>query len=526
MVGRPRGLENVQYKAKERKEFFRRLDRGGTVRAVAAELGLSVDACYRWRREANISTPRAKSRSYTAEDKAEFFRRLTLVGNVSRVARELGFVRVTCYKWAHQAGIFTGTDTRAKRAQFQHLRSDGVSRAAAATLIGIDKRSAQDWDKGISQITGGRRYPDGRVVRYRQAAILANVKTPRTTYTRGTPVDLARLETLVDARFLSLLEREQIHDLRRRGESMRAIGRALGRSPSTISRELGRNTATTVGYLPYAAHRIAASRRPRLRARKLESPGGLRAYVELKLRKRWSPEQISHRLVKDFPDDRRMRVSTETIYQAIYIQGRGALKREIATAMRRGRTTRKPRRDPAHRTSRFVDPMVSITKRPAEADDRAIPGHWEGDLIIGTLSRSAIGTLVERASRFVTLVHLPHDHTAETVRDGLVKTVIQLPNTLRRSLTWDQGAEMSAHVAFQIATDMDVYFCDPGSPWQRGSNENTNGLLRQYFPKGTDLSRHTPDELQLVAAELNARPRKTLNWDTPAERLHALLKAS
>jgi IS30 family transposase len=177
-------------------------------------------------------------------------------------------------------------------------------------------------------------------------------------------------------------------------------------------------------------------------------------------------------------------VSTETIYQAIYVQGRGALKKEIATAMRRGRTTRKPRRDPAHLTSRFVDPMVSITKRPSEADDRATPGHWEGDLIIGTLSRSAIGTLVERASRYVSLVHLPHDHTAETVRDGLAKTVIQLPNTLRRSLTWDQGSEMPAHVAFQVATDMDVYFCDPGSPWQRGTNENTNGLLRQYFPKG------------------------------------------
>lgn len=272
------------------------------MRVVAAERGLSVDACYLWRREANISTPRAKCRYCTAEDKAGFFRRLTLMGTVSRVARELCFGRITCYRWAHQAEIFRGNDTRAKRAQFQHLRSDGVSRAAAATLIGIDKHSAQDWDKDISQITGGRRYPDGRVVRYRQAAILANVKTPRTTYTRGTPLDLARCETLVDARFLSLLEREQIYDLRRRGESMRAIGRALGRSPSTIRRELRRNTVTTVGHLPYAAHRITASRRSRLRTPKLESPGGLRAYVELKLRKRWSSEQISHRLVKVVPE--------------------------------------------------------------------------------------------------------------------------------------------------------------------------------------------------------------------------------
>ena len=526
MVGRPRGKENVQYMAEEREAFFRRLDRGGTVRAVAAELGFSVDSCYRWRREAAVSTPRPKNRSYTAEDKAEFFRRLALTGNVSQVAKELGFVRVTCYKWAHQAGIFTGIDTRAQRARFQRLRADGVSRAEAAKQAGVDKRSAQDWDKGIRQITGGRVYPDGRVVRYQQAEILANVKKPRATYSRGAPADLASLEKILDRRFLSLIEREQIHDLHSRGESMRAIGRALGRSPSTISRELRRNTATSVGYLPYAAHRIAASRRPRQRTQKLQSDCGLRRYVEVKLRKRWSPEQISHRLVKDFPDDHRMRVSTETIYQAIYIQGRGALKREIAAAMRRGRTVRKPRRDPARRTSRFVDPMVSITKRPAEADDRAIPGHWEGDLITGKQNGSAIGTLVERSSRFVSLVYLEHDHTAETVRDGLVTTVNELPTALRRSLTWDQGAEMSGHAAFQIATDMAVYFCDPGSPWQRGSNENTNGLLRQYFPKGTDLSKHAPDELQMVAAELNARPRKTLDWDTPAERLHALLNAS
>ncbi|MBN6811297.1 IS30 family transposase [Kocuria indica] len=352
------------------------------------------------------------------------------------------------------------------------------------------------------------------------------MKSPRDAYTRGAPVDLARLETVIDSRYLSLIERERIHDLRSRGDSIRSIGRALGRSASTISREIARNTATTVGYLPYAAHRIAAARRPRRRACKLESAGDLRAYVAAKLRKVWSPEQISHRLVKDFPDDQGMRVSTETIYQAIYVQGRGALKREIAASMRRGRTTRKPRRDPAKRTSRFVDPMVSIAERPAEAEDRAIPGHWEGDLIVGTMGRSAIGTLVERSSRFVTLVHLEHDHTAETVRDGLITTVADLPAALRRSLTWDQGTEMSGHVGFQTATDMAVYFCDPGSPWQRGSNENTNGLLRQYFPKGTDLSRHTPAELRRVAEDLNERPRKTLDWDTPAGRLHALLNAS
>ncbi|RFA11699.1 hypothetical protein B7R22_18295 [Subtercola boreus] len=232
---------------------------------------------------------------------------------MSKVAKELGLVRITCYKWAHQAGIFTGTDTRAQRAQFVRLRADGASRAAVAKQVGVDSRSAADWDKGIKQITGGRVYPDGRVIRYRRAGILANVKNPRTTHTRGLPVDPVRLEALVDARYLSLVERERIHDLRSGGESISPIGRTIGRSPSTVSRELTRNTTTTVGYLPYAAHRLAAARRPRLRNRKLESYGRLRTNVAVKPRKRWSPEQISNRLVKDFPDDQRMRVSTETI---------------------------------------------------------------------------------------------------------------------------------------------------------------------------------------------------------------------
>ncbi|PCC25716.1 IS30 family transposase [Glutamicibacter sp. BW78] len=352
------------------------------------------------------------------------------------------------------------------------------------------------------------------------------MNNPRKTYTRGTAVDVERLETPIDSRFLSLIEREKIHDLARGGESMRTIGEKLGRSPSTISRELGRNSTNTLGYLPYTAHRRFSTRRPRPRVRKFESPSGLRSDVQAKLGKKWSPEQISHRLIRDFPDDGQMRVCTETIFQSIYIQGCGGLKRELSTFMRRGRTARRPRRSPAHRTKRFVDGMAPIADRPAEADDRVVPGHWEGDLIVGTKNRSAIGTLVERSTRFVSLVHLSHDHTAETVRDGLVKTVNELPRILRRTLTWDQGAEMSGHLAFRAATKMDVYFCDPGSPWQRGSNENTSGLLRQYFPKGTDLSRHALEEIENVAAELNARPRKTLNWDTPAERVRALLETS
>jgi IS30 family transposase len=334
---------------------------------------------------------------------------------------------------------------------------------------------------------------------------------------------LFRLERSISARFLSLTERERIHDLKVTGLSIRQIGHQLGRAPSTISRELRRNATAPLGYLPYSAHRIAASRRRRPKERKLQRPGRLRHYVARGLRRRWSPEQISRRLVRDFPGDLEMRVGTETIYQTIYLHGRGALKREIVSAIRSGRVARKPRRDPAQRTPRFREPMISIADRPAEAADRAIPGHWEGDLILGAAGRSAIGTVVERASRYLLLVHLPGDRTAEAVRDGLIQSLGELPESLRRSLTWDQGAEMSEHRSFRMATDMRVYFCDPGAPWQRGTNENTNGLLRQYFPKGTDLSRHSIADLQAVAEQLNTRPRKTLGWDTPAERLTALL---
>lgn len=218
-----------------------------------------------------------------------------------------------------------------------------------------------------------------------------------------------------------------------------------------------------------------------------------------------------------------MRVTHETIYQALYVQGRGELRRELTRALRSGRARRKPHRQANKRQPRFSTPMAMISERPAEAGDRAVPGHWEGDLIIGKNQASAIGTLVERSTRYVMLVHLPVDHTAERMRDALVETMRTLPAQLRRSLTWDQGSEMGAHQAFTLATDIPVYFCDPASPWQRGSNENTNGLLRQHFPKGTDLSVHTRDQLDAVAAELNARPRKTLDWDTPAGRLAVLL---
>jgi len=240
---------------------------------------------------------------------------------------------------------------------------------------------------------------------------------------------------------------------------------------------------------------------------------------------RWSPEQISRRMRRDFPDDACMRISHEAIYQALYVQGRGGLRRELTACLRTGRALRKPRRRVDHRKKRMKD-MVMISERPPEAADRAVPGHWEGDLIVGTGGASAIGTVVERTTRFTMLVHLPGGHDAVTVRDALATNILTLPSHLRRSLTWDQGWELMEHAQFSVDTDVAVYFCDPHSPWQRGTNENTNGLLRQYFPKGTDLSVHSADDVANVAVALNGRPRKTLNWMTPAEAFAALLAAA
>ncbi|WP_030188012.1 IS30 family transposase, partial [Streptomyces sp. NRRL S-813] len=278
-------------------------------------------------------------------------------------------------------------------------------------------------------------------------------------------------------------------------------------------------------YRPYAAQARAEARRPRPKPGKIGQNPELRAFIQHHLDLRWSPEQICQALRARFPDRPEMHMVHETVYQALYLQGRGELRRSLAKALRTGRARRKPRHQAQQRRPRFRDPMVMISERPAEAEDRAIPGHWEGDLIIGKDGSSAIGTLVERSTRYVMLLHLPHGRGTELVRDALVETVKTLPVHLKRSLTWDQGIEMGRHREFTIATDVPVYFCDPASPWQRGSNENTNGLLRQYFPKGTDLSVHSRERLAVVAAELNSRPRKTLGWETPAERLAKLIAA-
>jgi IS30 family transposase len=521
-----------KYTPEQKAQFFVVLDRCGSVSAAAAELGFNQMTCYQWVHKSRLTervprNQRAGQRKYTPAQKAEFFVVFDRLKSTTHAARELGLNPATCAGWVRKAGLkshgITGTGPHPGRDEYFRLRKTGLSRRKAAAAVGIHLRTAQEWDQGIRKIGGRRIYPDGRVVDYKRGVTTMISPAGTTGTAPAVPVPVAVLEKPIDPRYLNVQERELIRDLQAAGTSTRAIAHALGRSPSTVSRELARNTDPGMGYLPHGAHRQATARRARPKTAKLAGESDLCDYVKDKLLLRWSPQQISHTLVEEFPDNPEMRVSPETIYQALYLQARGGLKREVQAALRSGRTRRKPHNTEEQRTPRFVDPMVMISERPPEIEDRAIPGHWEGDLITGAHNQSAIATLVERTTRYVMLVHLPTDHTAETVRDGLIKTMATLPAHLRGSLTWDQGAEMAGHKSFTMATDMQVYFCDPASPWQRGSNENTNGLLRQYFPKGTDLSVYGPEDLEHVAQELNGRPRKTLGWKTPAERLRDLL---
>ncbi len=384
------------------------------------------------------------------------------------------------------------------------------------------------------------------------------------------------LPARVSGRYLSFLERENIALWRAQDVAVREIARRLSRSPSTISRELRRNASTRTYRLDYKAsiaqwHAERRARRPKVA--KLVTNGRLRSYVQDRLAgvirtndgqdvgpagpewkgrnkphrgdrrwvEAWSPEQIANRLPVEFPDDESMRISHEAIYQALYVQARGALNRELVACLRTGRALRVPRARAGQRAWAHVTPEALISERPAEVEDRAVPGHWEGDLIIG-LQRSAIGTLVQRTTRFMMLVHLPREdgwgvsprtkngpalagYGAVTMKNALAATITTLPEQLRRSLTWDRGKELSQHAQFTVETGVPVYFADPHSPWQRGSNENMNGLLRQYFPKGTDLSRWSADEINAVAHALNTRPRKTLGWQTPAEALDEHLRS-
>ena len=434
-----------------------------------------------------------------------------------------------------------GVARREDRLQFWALIASGRSSEGAAVEVGVSQPVGSRW--------------------FREAGGMP-------------PTHLSPKTKSPTGRYLSFEERVEISLMQAQGYGVRQMARRLNRDPSTISRELRRNAAPRAGGFEYSAataqwHAERAARRPKVA--KLVLNGSLRQYVQERLAgqitrpdgiavegpqvawkgrkhgprqsrrwaRAWSPEQISRRLEVDFPEDSTMRISHEAIYQSLYIQGRGALRQELTTCLRTGRALRVPRARCSGRGKSFVAPEVMISERPAEADDRSVPGHWEGDLILG-LNSSSIGTLVERTTRFTMLLHLPPmpghgtdqrqkngtalaGHGAGAVRDAIASSIVTLPGQLRRSLAWDQGAEMARHADLKILADLPIYFCDPHSPWQRGTNENTNGLLRQYFPKGTDLSKHSADDLEAVAAALNGRPRKALRWKTPAEALDELL---
>jgi IS30 family transposase len=377
-----------------------------------------------------------------------------------------------------------------KQARFWVLMAQGSTLQAACDAVGVDRRTGRHW----RQATGGQ--------------------VPRK---RPEP----------SGRYLSLEERLRIADLHLADAGVREIARQVGRPASTISRELRRNgtrpsTRGRSRYAPYAAQKRTELRGRRPKASKFEN-AELAAVVQAKLCVKWSPEQIRDHLATTFPDRVEMQCAPRQIYQALYVQGRGHLRADLHQHLRTGRAVRRPRRSTTKGPSGKIPDMIMISERPAEVADRAVPGHWEGDLILGSNCRSAIATLVERQTRYTMLVHLPEGHGAMAVRDGLEAAIKTLPEHLRKSLTWDQGTELAQHRQITLATSMAIYFCDPHSPWQRGTNENTNGLLRQYFPKGTDLSIHSPERLLEVATELNARPRKTLDRITPAEALQRLL---
>ena len=390
----------------------------------------------------------------------------------------------------------------AKRRKFMELRERGWSIRAAAREVGVSRSSGNNWARGSTIYRNGQ--PVGFVP----------------------PLDRLMVRQ-ISARFLSQDERIEIADLRRAGVSIRQIAAQLSRSPSTISRELRRNATRGRSYRPFDAHRRATARRARQRDRRIETNLELRRVVADLLAQRWSPQQISRYLRCRFPEDSEMRLCHESIYQAVY-EPQSLLRRPSRLApgrpspLRTGRDHRRAHQGGERRRPRFEQPMLTIHQRPFKPDDRSVAGHWEGDLIVGKGQGSAIGTLVERQTRLVRLLHLPR-RDSDSLHDALKARASDLPPALMRSITWDQGTEMARHTSISASLGAKVYFCDSHSPWQRGSNENTNGLLRDYFPKGTDLTIHSPKHLLAVEKELNNRPRLVLDDRTPAELFEALL---
>jgi IS30 family transposase len=383
---------------------------------------------------------------------------------------------------------------REQRERFAELIAQGVDNSEACRRVGVNRRTGTRW-------RFGRTIPSSSGLLLHYPAVI----------TTRLPV--------ISARYLSEEERVVLADLARTGATVTAIAAQMGRSTSTISRELRRNASASGAYGAHEAHRLAAERRRRPRPRRVALDVELQQFVQHRLDRGWSPEQIGRVLPEAFPDEPSRQLVHESIYQALYSRD-PVLVRKL-----RARRRRRPRRRPdARRVGGLATPMVMIDERADSVQDRVEPGHWEGDLIMGVGNRSAIGTLVERTTRNVILVHLGQVRTAVAVRDALISVFSALPPGLRRSLTWDQGKEMSAHADLTRAVEMPVYFCHRSSPWERGSNENMNGLLRDYFPKGTDLRMHTAEHLATVAAEMNERPRRVLGWSNPAAELATYLR--
>ena len=455
-------------------QLVRLVDAGVSVKEAAGSLGVSRGRAYAILR---FVSPVGRSRGRRAEPDPELVRSVfEESGSVNRAAKAAGVSHSVARRILVEAGLISAVRaTRGKaraRARFEELVESGWAPARAAREVGVNKRTAQDWRAGIGKSGNTRVRPDRTVVDY----------TTGTRYTRPVTTTDTAGPGAIDARYLCLDDRIAIADGLLTGATITQIAAGIGKHKSTVSREI-RARRVQGRYLPYQAHQAAAAARARPKQAKLVRNEALRTEVENGLGLRFSPEQISCRLRKDFPDDESMRVSHETIYQALYFQARGGLKREVQQSLRSGRVWRKPQRKPDQRTPRFVDDMIMISDRPAEAEDRAVPGHWEGDLIMGAGNKTAIGTLVERSTRYTLLVHLPGGHDAETVRDGLITTISALPEHLRGSLTWDQGCEMARHKQFTMATDMQVYFSRPAltlaTRLQREHQRPTTPILPQ-----------------------------------------------
>jgi len=480
---------------------------GSTVIAAARQVGVSEAAVRRFMHQAGIPVPKGVPKPVR-----ERFWQLWRQGmSVAEAAAAAGVNPGTAARWVNAAGVARPQSLPpaepAKINELLILLRSGVSTRMALEQVGVSKRVGYYWADRLAK--------DPSV-----SVGVFQALTGCDGQTGGVDVDMGAPRGFR----LGVLERQEIAIGKTSGWTLAQIAARINRPKSTVSRELARNTSPDGSYRMLQAEQAARDRARRPKPAKLAQEGPLRDFVVTNLngKQRLSPEQIAHRLVLEYPFDKEMRVCHETIYQAIYIQARGGLKREVEKALRQGRTYRKPHRREAERRGR-IPGMIPISQRPADVEERLIPGDWEGDLIIGKDSASAVATLVERSFRYTMLGYLPIDHTAASVRDAIVPLLSALPDQLRRSLTWDQGSEMACHLQVAEQADIDVYFADPHSPWQRGTNENTNGLLRQYMPKGTDLSVYTADDLTEIAAGLNNRPRKTLGWLTPTEALHLAL---